>query len=210
MLKALRMLRSNPSGNDANELDPYEAAWLSGYFAGLARSKLEEAPAAQPPVAVPSEHVLVLYGSETGNAARVAAQVAQRLQTAAMAAEVVDLAKYKARALEREKTVVIVTSTHGDGTPPEPARRFFEQLSSVSGPKSLSQLRFAVLGLGDSSYEHFCRAARMLDERLAELGAHRIRARLDCDLDFAVPANAWISGLMPELAASSSKASAAV
>lgn len=199
LLKALRSLRSDPATHDTRELEACEAAWLSGYFAGLAQAKLERAPDPQLTAAEPAGRVLILYGSETGNAERVARQLGERLSPAGTAVEVRDLASYKARALEREQTVVIVTSTHGDGTPPEPARRFFEQLHAASGPRSLTQLRFAVLGLGDSSYEHFCRAARVVDERLAELGAQRIAPRVDCDVDFAEPAAAWIEALFPQL-----------
>jgi sulfite reductase (NADPH) flavoprotein alpha-component len=139
----------------------------------------------------------VLYGSETGNSSKLAKQLGQQLKAAGVASEVIDLANYKARALEREQTAVFITSTHGDGTPPEPARRFFEQLNGPTAPKSLAQLRFAVLGLGDSSYEYFCRAAQTIDERLAELGAQCIVPRVDCDVDFEEPASAWIQSLMP-------------
>ncbi len=202
LLKALRLLRSNPGAHDTSELDPIEAAWLSGYFAGLARAKLEDVPSPQPSAATgPSAtRVLVLYGSETGNAAKLAATFAQQLSAAGASPEVIDLARYKPRALEREKLVVVVTSTHGDGTPPEPALRFFEQLHAATAPKSLAQLRFAVLGLGDSSYEHFCRAAKIVDERLSELGAERIAPRLECDLDYEAPAAAWFDALLPRIA----------
>ena len=197
------MLRADPSAHDASKLDPYEAAWLSGYFAGVARAQLDDAPSAQNAAGSAKERVLVLYGSETGNSARVAARVAERLRAAGAASELIDLGNYKPRALEREKAVIIVTSTHGDGTPPEPARHFFEQLHAASAPKSLAQLRYAVLGLGDSSYEHFCRAARILDERLAELGAQRLVTRVDCDLDFDEPATAFISNVLPHVTAPS-------
>jgi sulfite reductase (NADPH) flavoprotein alpha-component len=205
LLKALRLLRADPSAHDASELDAYEAAWLSGYFAGLARAKLESAPAHRPGAAagvavapaISAPRVAVLYGSETGNSAKLAQRLAEQLIAAGVASEVIDLAKYKARALEREQTAVFITSTHGDGTPPEPASRFFEQLNGPTAPKSLSHLRFAVLGLGDSSYEHFCRAAQTVDERLAELGAQRIVPRVDCDVDFEEPASAWMQSLLP-------------
>jgi sulfite reductase (NADPH) flavoprotein alpha-component len=209
VLKALRLLGLGPQHpGDAVELGPLEAAWLSGYFAALARGRSPEetspdaSPSAQEPTLAKPAHkrVRVLYGTETGNAKALAHTLAERLRSLRLDAEVSDLANYKARSLEAEQAVVIVTSTHGDGTPPEPALRFFEQLSGATAPKSLSKLQFAVLGLGDSSYEHFCRAARTVDERLLELGASRLLPRLDCDVDFAEPAARWIEQLLATLA----------
>jgi len=49
-----------------------------------------------------------------------------------------------------------------------------------------------VFGLGDSSYEHFCKAAQDLDKRLEELGANRILTRVDADLDFQTKSKNWV------------------
>jgi sulfite reductase (NADPH) flavoprotein alpha-component len=211
ILSALRLLGLDADRLPAlDELTATEAAWLSGYFAGLARARSANTPAVehrselQPVAATKSSsaeqlRVRVLYGTETGNAAGLAKQLAERIRNVVPEVDVVDLANYKPRALEREHTIVIITSTHGDGTPPEPAARFFEQLEGAAAPKSLAKLRYAVLGLGDSSYEHFCRAAKVVDERLAELGARRLVPRLECDLDFEAPATRWIDELLPQL-----------
>ncbi|MDE2305358.1 MAG: flavodoxin domain-containing protein, partial [Gammaproteobacteria bacterium] len=64
----------------------------------------------------------------------------------------------------------------------------------------LEQLRFAVLALGDSSYEKFCASGRELDARLETLGAVRLQPRLDCDLDFDAPASRWIEAVVDRLA----------
>ena len=56
-----------------------------------------------------------------------------------------------------------------------------------------------MLGLGDSSYPKFCQAGRDFDARLAELGAHRLHDRGDCDLDFQATATAWIDAITPIL-----------
>jgi sulfite reductase (NADPH) flavoprotein alpha-component len=208
ILRALRLLGFDGSDEaQGTELTPYESAWLSGYFAGLARARgttaaAEEqaAHAQQRALGTPApERICVLYGSETGNAAGLARGLAERLRSLDAAVEVADLAAYKPRSLERERTVVVITSTHGDGAPPEPARRFFEALEGPLAPKSLRELRFAVLGLGDSSYEHFCRAAKLLDERLAALGATRLLERVDCDLDFESPAAKWLDELLTRI-----------
>lgn len=211
ILGALRLLGMDPNhARDRSELGPLEAAWLSGYFAALARGRSPNDESAALAHALwsklgakerghSSAPVRVLYGSETGNAAGVAQKLVELLRARAQPVELTDIADYQARSLAREQTVVLTTSTHGDGTPPETARRFYEQLAGGTAAKSLEQLRFAVLGLGDSSYEHFCRAARTADERFEALGATRLLPRVDCDLDFEEPAARWCERLLEVL-----------
>jgi sulfite reductase (NADPH) flavoprotein alpha-component len=193
LVRALRLLAlgaEEPS--QAEELSALEAAWLSGYFAALARDPARREASGMtgallsngPREVKSSARVRVLYGSETGNSAALATRVADCLRALNLTVDVLDLADYRARQLESERTVLFVTSTHGDGAPPERATQFFESLTGPTAPKSLKNLRFSVLGLGDTSYEHFCRAAKVLDERLAELGAERVLARVDCDVEY--------------------------
>src|SRR5699024_2769403 len=60
-------------------------------------------------------------------------------------------------------------------------------------------LRFSVLALGDSSYEHFCKAGRDFDTRLETLGGQRFCERVDCDVDYDDNAEAWIEGIIKAL-----------
>src|SRR5690606_3320695 len=110
-----------------------------------------------------------------------------------------DMASYKARGLKDEQDVLIVTSTHGEGEPPEPALDFFEFIHGRKAPK-LAGTRYAVLGLGDSTYEFFCGASRKLDERLRELGAEQLHACVDCDVDYEDAAAEWIETVLGQLA----------
>ncbi|MGL1133879.1 flavodoxin domain-containing protein, partial [Vibrio parahaemolyticus] len=80
------------------------------------------------------------------------------------------MADYKVRQLVHEEDLLIVVSTYGEGDPPQPAAGFFEFVEGRKAPK-LPGLRFAVLALGDSTYEHYCQAGKRLDRRLEELGA---------------------------------------
>lgn len=162
-----------------------QAFWLSGY---LAAGKL---PAKNTVTSNAAARTLIAYGTETGNSKTLAEQLAQRLGEQQVSARTVSLAELKPRALPKTDYLLLICSTHGDGDPPEPAVPFFDALQSDHAPR-LEQVKFAVLALGDSSYEYFCTAGMVLDERLAQLGAQRILPRRDCDVDFQQPAEEWL------------------
>ncbi|HYW04637.1 MAG TPA: assimilatory sulfite reductase (NADPH) flavoprotein subunit [Gammaproteobacteria bacterium] len=170
-------------------LSPGQASWVSGYLAGLAAAGQPAAPAAAGPDA--GARITILYGSETGNAEAIAERARVRAVERGLQARAVDMADYKPRELRQERLVMIVTATHGEGEPPDPAEGFHEFVHGRKAPK-LEGTRFAVLALGDSSYEHFCRTGREFDQRLAALGAERIHERVDCDVDFEEGAERWI------------------
>lgn len=179
----------------AEGLDTAALWWLSGYVAGLARARPGAAAPEPSPVVVPTTTPLtVLYGSQTGNAKRIAEALAGRLEAAGQAVRLIRADAYPHRELAQERQLVIVISTQGDGDPPEDARGFVEFLLGRRAPK-LPQLRFAVLGLGDSSYPKFCAIGRQLDERLAELGASRWLPRADADVDIERVAGPWTESL---------------
>lgn len=179
-----------------------QSLWLSGFLAGLNRQGIATAPAAAPTTGAlaAGPKVTVLYATETGNARSVARQTAERFTAAGLDARAVSLAEYKLRDLKSETHVILISATHGEGDPPEPAAGFFEFLAGRKAPK-LDGVKFAVLGLGDTSYVHFCEAAKVLDRRFEELGAERIAERVDCDVDYEDAAEEWIASLADTLAA---------
>jgi sulfite reductase (NADPH) flavoprotein alpha-component len=182
----------------AASLTREQALWVSGYFAGFgARSSIQDAfrgPAAAVPAANAALTVTVLYGSETGNSTALAESVAARLRQDGRDVRVSDMASYKVRQIKDEKYLFVVTSTHGEGDPPQSALDFFEYIESRKAP-SLAGLQFAVLALGDSTYERYCEAGKRLDRRLEELGAKRLHPRIDCDVDYDGPAAQWIEDI---------------
>lgn len=163
--------------------------WLSGYAAGLAGR-----PAARPvaaPEAVTGLQLSVVYGSQTGNSRRLAEQLARQAEGAGLSVRLLRADAYPLRELADERLLYVVISTQGEGDPPDDARGFVQHLLGKRAPQ-LPALKFAVLGLGDSSYPQFNATGRQLDERLAALGAQRLFARGEADLDLDAVATPWL------------------
>ncbi|MFT3803853.1 MAG: flavodoxin domain-containing protein [Burkholderiaceae bacterium] len=197
----------------ADSLDPQQLSWLSGFLAGVVHGRrpgtvplgagpsAASAQAAVDAIAAASddEAWAVIHASETGNSAEIARQLGSRLSAAGRPVRVLDVADVKPRQLAQWRTVLVVASTHGDGDPPQSAMGFFEFLDGRKAPR-LERLRYAVLALGDSTYQQFCATGRRIDERLSALGGERLLPRVDCDVDYEGPAAAWIATLVEKLA----------
>ena len=186
-------------------LSPTQLAWLSGYAWANSQQQNTVFPAALPvsgvaePVA--ARKVLVLSASQTGNARRVAESLQLKLEAAGINAALIASGDYKIKQLSNEDILLLVTSTQGEGEPPEEALPLYKYLFGKKAP-ALNQLHFAVLGLGDSSYPQFCQCAKDFDNQLAHLGAQRLAERTDCDVDYQSSAAAWqdkIIALISEL-----------
>ena len=185
-------------------LNPLQLAWLSGYCWSQAGGQAVQpgigtpAAAAPAPAASAAEplRVAVISASQTGNARKVAAELQQRLAAAGVNAVHAAAADYKPKNIAGEQLVLLVTSTQGEGEPPEEALSLYKLLSGKKAPK-LSGLKFAVLGLGDSSYPMFCGAGKSFDELLAKLGGERLLERQDCDLEYQAEAVAWLDKIVP-------------
>jgi sulfite reductase (NADPH) flavoprotein alpha-component len=194
----------------ATSLRPGQALWLSGYFAGFdhgARALQGEAvfpfkeagiPAGEIAPSPSTRTLTILFGSETGNSRLLAKDLAEAARARGVEAVVADMADYKPRRLKDEQDLLVITATHGEGEPPASAVGFFEFVEGRKAPR-LEGVRYSVLALGDSTYEFFCGAGKRLDDRLAELGATRIRDRVECDVDYETPSAEWISAIVEKL-----------
>jgi len=172
--------------------------WLSGFLYGLATAGQTEAVATAPQTQAQAPKVQVLYGSQTGNSKKVAQNVAALIREQGWDATVTDLADYAVKNLKTAQIALFVVSTQGEGTPPSSAESFYEWLHSARAPK-LPELQFAVCSLGDSSYLKFCQTGIDFDARLEALGASRLAARADCDLDYEETAGQWAATVVNQL-----------
>lgn len=176
---------------------PFSAAqesWLAGFLAGIAAAGRRSASPA------PTTTVDVLFGTQTGNAELLAEDLVAGARARGLGGRATPLDAVSPEQLAGMSHVLVVTSTYGEGEMPDNAGLFWEALQATTVPR-LEGLRYAVLGLGDTSYDEFCQAGKLLDLRLEQLGATRVHDRVDCDVDYEDPAALWSAAVLDRLAA---------
>lgn len=149
---------------------------------------------------VETTSLTILFGSQTGNAEYLAHEIHEEAADGGLESDVMSLEEWLhggPRALDR---LLVVTSTHDNGHMPDNAAEFFDWISGLE-PGALEGLPYAVLSIGDSMYEGFCKAGHDIDKRLEELGAQRAIDGVDCDIDFEFSAGKWATGAITALAA---------
>lgn len=138
----------------------------------------------------------ILFGTMTGNAEDLAQRLAKRCEHEGIAHTITSAEDWELARFDTVKRVILIFSTWGDGEPPDDAVDFCEAVYGQQG--NVSHLEYAVVGLGDSSYEDFCGCARRLDEALAAGGATRTQERLELDIDFDKDFDTWVERLIAE------------
>ncbi len=142
----------------------------------------------------------MLFGTQTGNAELLAEDLVAGARARGLGGRATPLDAVSPEQLAGMSHVLVVTSTYGEGEMPDNAGLFWEALQATTVPR-LEGLRYAVLGLGDTSYDEFCQAGKLLDLRLEQLGATRVHDRVDCDVDYEDPAALWSAAVLDRLAA---------
>lgn len=173
-------------------LPPKVHARVNGILAGLYSRARVNYPAMMPQEeiteAVLTPRITVWWASQTGRTEGLATTIAEWLQEAGHEAESKCLDTFDAED-NLTGSALFVVSTFGDGDPPDCAVPFWDMLREHKKP--ISDLKFAVLALGDSSYANFCGFGRALDGRLQELGAIPLLERTECEPDFEDAVETW-------------------
>jgi sulfite reductase (NADPH) flavoprotein alpha-component len=186
-----------------------QRAWLNGFVAGLlSRGPVNPiAQAAAAPARETLRPLTILFGSQTGTAESLAKLAAKEAGKNGFAAIVMDMVKISPAKLAQEKNVLIITSTYGDGDPPDNAKALHAALHAPDAPH-LTGLNYSVCGLGDTNYIQFCQCAKNFDAQLEKLGATRASARVDCDLDYEAKFATWLKAALAALGSTESTATA--
>lgn len=184
---------------DTAPFTPEQRAWLNGFLAGIfsrtAATAAAPSNAGSGPAAVLSP-LTILFGSQTGTAEGLARRAAKEAGKRGFAATSADLGQIDLARLGAEQNVLVITSTYGEGDPPDNAKALHAALAAaaqLSPPAPpLAQLRFSVCALGDTNYVQFCKCGADFDAFLERLGASRVAARVDCDLDYEAKFSGWL------------------
>ena len=175
-----------------------QKAWLGGFLAGL-HSRLATGGGAVAPVAqaVEVKPLDIIFGTQTGNAESLAEDAAALARTKGFTPRIAEMDEVEMDHLSTMQNLIVIVSTYGEGEMPDNAHQFWEALSASTAPR-LEALNYGVLALGDTSYDEFCQAGKLVDTRLEQLGAKRLGPRVDCDVDFEDAAEAWIATTIPD------------
>ncbi|MDP6906562.1 MAG: flavodoxin domain-containing protein [Candidatus Thalassarchaeaceae archaeon] len=142
--------------------------------------------------------VHIFFGSQSGNAESLSAKWAKKASDYGLVGHVHDMDGFDIATMSGMKRVLIACSTWGEGDMPDNAEALYAAAKGAG--KILSNTHFSVCALGDSSYEFFCESGKEWDQVMEEMGASRIHERVDCDVDYDAPSEAWMSIAMSKIA----------
>ncbi|MGC4017443.1 MAG: flavodoxin domain-containing protein [Luteolibacter sp.] len=173
--------------------------WLKGFFAGLGLSAPDNGSTDVFAPTSTGEPLAILWGSQTGNAEAFAKQLAKKAKAAGLTPTIHDMSTVDRATLSALGNVAILTSTYGDGEPPDNAAALHSFVMKED-QMLLAGVRYSVFALGDSNYPAFCQCGRDFDTRLEQLGATRVSPRVEADCDYDTPFNHWSENLLGALA----------
>lgn len=175
--------------------------WLKGFLDGISAG-MPQAPTAAPssPAVGAGLPVTILWGSQTGTAEAYAKKLGKQLAAKGHSPQIIDMAEADIARLSSVHHLLIITSTYGDGEPPDNALPFHTALHA--GSPSLAGLNFSVFALGDSNYPDFCKCGHDFQNRLTQLGATPMHPISESDVDHDLPFMDWSSKVLSSLIAS--------
>ncbi|MFT5466921.1 MAG: sulfite reductase (NADPH) flavoprotein alpha-component, partial [Verrucomicrobiales bacterium] len=204
-------------------MTPSQLQWLTGFaaavemfqqpglptsapgFAPMPAQPALDSPQVAPPAAAPAPvvpakavPVLIVYGSESGNAEGLADDTKKEARKRGLSPTVKGMSELNVADLTKAKNLLIITSTWGDGDPPENAIELHSEFMA-STDANFEGVNFSICALGDTSYDKFCQTGIEFDTRIAEFGGNRIAARRDCDVDYEADFREWLGSVLSAL-----------
>ena len=176
-----------------------ELIWINGYLSGIvANGKPNGAVHANgnghEVKTVSTKKISLAFGTETGNAKRLATHLAAVAKKKGVNAKLVGLDQYRLTDLPKEDYFFVVISTQGEGEPPIPAKKFYDHIHETS--LDLSKLKYSVLALGDTSYPMYCKTGEDVDAQFSKFGAKQVVPLQKCDVDYEEDAQLWFEKVL--------------
>ncbi|QIE02119.1 assimilatory sulfite reductase (NADPH) flavoprotein subunit [Buchnera aphidicola] len=188
--------------NYFNKLDSsctdIQRAWLSGYFWHSANKKSNNFTTDINKKNANDTLITIISASQTGNAKLLSERLYKYLKKNNKKSRLINAFDYKFKKIQDEKILILIISTQGEGEPPEEALSLYKFIVSKKAP-NLNNLYYSIFGLGDKSYNFFCQAGKIFDNRFQELGATPLLNRFDADIEYEDDYNHWSKDLLKSI-----------
>lgn len=194
-------MSSVPFIPDNAPFTPEQRAWLNGFLAGHFSRQPSAAGSALPAPASPLVPLTILYASQTGTSESLAKKAAKTASSRGFAPAILDAGSVSADQLPACSNLLVITSTYGDGEPPDSAKSLHATLRD--GAHALASVRYSVCALGDTNYTLFCQAGKDFDAYFEKHGATRVHPRAECDVDYEAPFESWLNSTLSAFAPAS-------
>jgi sulfite reductase (NADPH) flavoprotein alpha-component len=179
-----------------------ELIWINGYLSGLVKDghangnghAVASNNGNSHAVTTAVKKITLAFGTETGNAKKLATQLATVAKKKGVNAKLTDLSQYRVADLAKEDYFFVVISTQGEGEPPIPAKKFYDYIHE--NELALANIKYSVLALGDTSYPMFCKTGEDVDARFEKFGAKRVIPLQKCDVDYEEDALGWFEKVL--------------
>lgn len=132
------------------------------------------------PSTIPNE-VPIYFGSQSGTAEKLSQVLEEEAHSIGVkGAKVLDFNNFDKEAFPKHELVLCCIATHYEGDPCDNTRDFFKWVKGLlkeekaNPTKPFSGMKFAIFGLGDTSYELYQEMAKYFDKAFETLGAARV------------------------------------